>query len=52
MKKTIQMQDGHQVVLFEGRLDTAAAPRTEQDLQPLYACSEAFSLRARMITYK
>ena len=51
MKTTIQMQDGQQVVLFEGRLDTAAAPKTEQDLQPLYACSEDIILDCTNLEY-
>jgi anti-anti-sigma factor len=38
MKTTIKEQDGCLVALFEGRLDTAAAPQTEQDVKPLYDC--------------
>ena len=38
MKTTIQEQDGNLVAIFEGRLDTAAAPQTEQELQPLKNC--------------
>ena len=38
MTTTIQQQDGNLVALFEGRLDTAAAVKTEQDMQPLYDC--------------
>lgn len=35
MTTTIKEQDGNLVALFEGRLDTAATPQTERDLQPL-----------------
>ena len=35
MKTTIQEQDGNLVAIFDGRLDTAAAPQCEQDLMPL-----------------
>ncbi|MBR4534225.1 MAG: STAS domain-containing protein [Bacteroidaceae bacterium] len=38
MKTTITEQDGNLVAKFEGRLDTAAAPQTEQELQPLKNC--------------
>ena len=40
MNTTIQQQDGYLVAVFEGRLDTAAAPKTEQDMRPLYSNSE------------
>ena len=36
MKTTIQEKDGCLMAVFEGRLDTAAAPKTEQDMKPLY----------------
>ena len=36
MKTTIQEQDGCLIAVFEGRLDTAAAPQCEQELKPLY----------------
>ena len=39
MKTTIQEQDGNLVAIFEGRLDTAAAPQCEQDLKPLNDCA-------------
>ena len=39
MKTTIQEKDGNLVAIFEGRLDTAAAVKTEQDLKPLYDCT-------------
>ncbi len=39
MKTTIQEKDGNFVAIFEGRLDTAAAVKTEQDLKPLYDCT-------------
>lgn len=38
MTTTIQQQDGNMIAIFEGRLDTAAAPKTEQEMQPLYEC--------------
>ena len=38
MKTTIQQEDGNLVAVLEGRLDTAAAAVTEQELQPLYDC--------------
>lgn len=51
MKTTIFSQDGQQVVFFEGRLDTAAAPKTEQELQPLYRCSEDITLDCSQLEY-
>jgi anti-anti-sigma factor len=39
MKTTILEKDGNLVAVFEGRLDTAAAPETEQALQPLNDCT-------------
>lgn len=38
MTTTIQKQDDAFIAIFEGRLDTAAAPQTEQDVKPLYDC--------------
>ena len=38
MNTTIKEQNGELVALFEGRLDTAAAPQTEKDLAPLANC--------------
>lgn len=35
MKTIITEQDGSLVAAFEGRLDTAAAPQAEKDLQPV-----------------
>ncbi len=35
MKTSIKEQDGNLVVSLEGRLDTAAAARTEKDLMPI-----------------
>ena len=37
MTTTIQEKEGNLVALFEGRLDTAAAPQAEKDMQPLMA---------------
>ena len=39
MKTTIQDQGQRLVALFEGRLDTAAATQTGEDMTPLYQCS-------------
>ena len=39
MTTTIQQLDGALVAVFEGRLDTAAAPQCEQDLKPLADCA-------------
>lgn len=38
MKTTILKQDGEIKAVLEGRLDTAAAAQTEQDMLPLYDC--------------
>jgi len=40
MNTTIQEKDGNLVVSFEGRLDTAAAIKTEQDVKPVYDNTE------------
>ena len=40
MQTTIQKQDGKAVAFLEGRLDTAAAPETEQVLKTLYDSTE------------
>ena len=39
MTTTIQECEGQLVALFEGRLDTAAAPQTEKDIAPLANCA-------------
>ena len=39
MNASIQQQDGTVTAILEGRLDTAAAPETEKELQPLYDLS-------------
>ena len=39
MKTTLYEKDGSMVAVFEGRLDTAAAPQCEQDLKPLNDCT-------------
>ncbi len=36
MNTTIQQKDNELWAIFEGRLDTAAATKTEQDMQPLF----------------
>ena len=38
MKTTIQKIEGSMVAMLEGRLDTAASPETEKNIQPLYDC--------------
>ncbi len=38
MKATFKEEDQQYVMYFEGRLDTAAAPQTEHDVQPLNNC--------------
>ena len=39
MKTTIEEREGMLVAIFEGRLDTAAAPQCELDLKPLAECA-------------
>ena len=39
MQATFKEEDNNYVMYFEGRLDTAAAPQAEQDMQPLYDCN-------------
>lgn len=41
MTTIISEQDGALVARFEGRLDTAAAPQTENDLKPLMEATGA-----------
>lgn len=38
MKTTFEEKDGKFVMYFEGRLDTAAASKTEQEMKVLYDC--------------
>ena len=38
MKTTIQEQEGNLVAILDGRLDTIAAPETEQAMSSLYGC--------------
>ena len=38
MQTTIQESEGQLVALFQGRLDTAAAPQAEKDIAPLANC--------------
>ena len=40
MKTTILQQNGDMVAVLEGRLDTAAAPTVEQEMKPLYECTD------------
>ena len=39
MKTTFKEENGNFVMYFEGRLDTAAAPQVEQEVQVLYDCT-------------
>ena len=39
MKTTFKEENNQFVMYFEGRLDTAAAPQTERDVQPLNECA-------------
>ena len=36
MKTTFKEEENNLVMYFEGRLDTAAAAQTEEDMKPLY----------------
>lgn len=38
MKTTFKEENNDYVMYFEGRLDTAAAPDTEKEIQPLMNC--------------
>lgn len=38
MKTTFKEEENNLVMYFEGRLDTAAAAQTEEDMKPLYEC--------------
>lgn len=38
MKTTFKEENNNYVMYFEGRLDTAAAPQTEQEMKVLYDC--------------
>ena len=38
MNITIKEEDNNYVIYFEGRLDTAAAPQVEKEMQALYDC--------------
>ena len=39
MKTTFKEESGNYVMYLEGRLDTAAAPQVEQEMQVLYDCT-------------
>ena len=39
MKTTFKEENNNYVMYFEGRLDTAAAPETEKEMQPLMDCT-------------
>lgn len=38
MKTTFEEKDGKYIMYFEGRLDTAAASKTEEEMKVLYNC--------------
>jgi anti-sigma B factor antagonist len=38
MKATFKEEDNNYVMYFDGRLDTAAAPAVEKDMEPLKNC--------------
>ena len=39
MKTIFKEEENNLVMYFEGRLDTAAAAQTEEDMKPLYECA-------------
>ena len=39
MKTTFKEENGNYVMYFDGRLDTAAAPQTEREMEPLKECA-------------
>ncbi len=40
MKTTLLEEDGKLVMTLEGRLDTAASPQVEKEMEPLIACKD------------
>ena len=51
MKTTIQEQNDRMVAVFEGRLDTAAATHTEQDMKPLHSSDKDIILDCTNLEY-
>ena len=51
MKTTIQEQNDSMVAVFEGRLDTAAATHTEQDMKPLHSSDKDIILDCTNLEY-
>lgn len=51
MKTTIKEQNGEIVVFFEGRLDTAASPQTEKEIQPVLAVDKDIVLDCEKLEY-
>lgn len=51
MKTTIKEQNGEIVVFLEGRLDTAASPQTEKEIQPVLAVDKDIVLNCEKLEY-
>ena len=51
MKTTITERDGALIATFEGRLDTAAAPQTDKDVQPVLTADKDIVLDCEKLEY-
>jgi anti-anti-sigma factor len=51
MKTTIKEQNDEIVVFFEGRLDTAASPKTEKEVQPILDVDKDIVLDCEKLDY-
>ncbi len=51
MKTTIKEQNDEIVVYFEGRLDTAASPQTEKEIQPILDMDKDILLDCEKLEY-
>lgn len=51
MKTTIKEQNDKIVVFFEGRLDTAASPQTEKEVQPILDVDKDIVLDCEKLDY-
>ena len=51
MKTTIKEQNDEIVVFFEGRLDTAASPQTEKEIQPILDVDKDIVLDCEKLDY-
>jgi len=51
MKTTIKEQNDEIVVFFEGRLDTAASPQTEKEVQPILDVDKDIVLDCEKLDY-